>query len=391
MRTQARAAASAKSASARSASARSASARSASGPPATAKSASGRPHPAVAAVRLAVRRALTAAFGPPTNLQDQALVLAACSGGPDSLALAAAAAFEAPKLGLRIGAVTVDHGLQPDSAEQADKVRQTLIGLGLNPVHLVRTTVEERGDQAGYPGPEAAARRARYAAFDAAIADSGASAILLGHTMDDQAETVLLGLARGSGARSIAGMAPAAGCYLRPLLGLRRAQTVAACAAFGLETWQDPQNRDPAFARTRVRTQILPLMEELLGPGVTESLARTADQLRADADSLDELVEQTAERLIGGWDQLGPASPRSIAVAEIADLPVAIRRRLLKRAAIASGVPAGSITATHVTELDALIGDWHGQRWLDLPGAVRCARRYGRLHFSTQTTRQTMP
>jgi tRNA(Ile)-lysidine synthase len=346
--------------------------------------ASGRPPPAVAAIRLAVRRALAAASGPPTNLPAGALVLAACSGGPDSLALAAAVAFEAPKLGLRAGAVTVDHGIQPNSGEQARKVRQTLIGLGLNPVHLVKTTVEGRGEGAGYPGPEAAARRARYAAFDAVSVDSGASAILLAHTMDDQAETVLLGLARGSGARSIAGMAPAAGSYLRPLLGLRRAHTVAACAALGLDSWQDPQNHDPAFARTRVRTQILPLMEELLGPGVTESLARTADQLRADADALDELSVQAAERLIGGWDQISRASPRSIAVAEIADLPPAIRTRLLKRAAIASGVPAGSITATHVGELDALIGGWHGQRWLDLPGAVRCARRYGRLHFTTQ-------
>ena len=340
---------------------------------------SGRLHPTVAAVRLAVRRGLASARA--SGLTEGALVLVGCSGGPDSLALAAAVAFEAPKQGLRAGAVTVDHGLQPGSAEQARRVEATLRGLGLDPVHRVATSVEDRGS-----GPEAAARRARYAAFEVVCAEAGASAVLLGHTMDDQAETVLLGLARGSGARSIAGMAPATGRYLRPLLGLRREQTVAACEALGLRAWQDPQNSDPSFTRTRVRGRILPLMEELIGPGVTESLARTADQLRADADALDALAHSAAEPLIGDWRPVRDGGPRSVEVVRIADLPTAIRTRLLKRAAIAAGVPAGSFTATHVAELDALVSNWHGQRGLDLPGGVRCARRYGRLHFSAQAS-----
>ena len=344
--------------------------------------AGGRLHPAVAAVRLAVRRALTAALDNPGGLGVGSLVLVGCSGGPDSLALAAAAAFEAPKLGLRAGAITVDHGLQPGSADHALQVQATLRGLGLDPVRRVAVDVQNRGVAPGYPGPEAAARRARYAAFEDASADTGAGAVLLGHTMDDQAESVLLGLARGSGARSMAGMAPAAGRYLRPLLGLRRDQTVAACAALGLTAWQDPQNQDPAFTRSRVRMRILPLMEELIGPGVTESLARTADQLRSDADALDELAAAAAEPLIGGWQAVPPDSPRSIPVVSVADLPAAIRTRLLRRAAIAAGVPAGSLTANHIAELDALVSNYRGQRWLDLPGGVRCARRYGRLHFT---------
>jgi len=165
------------------------------------------------------------------------------------------------------------------------------------------------------------------------------------------------------------------GHYLRPLLGLRRSQTMAACEALGLDAWDDPQNADPAFARTRVRQQVLPLMEELLGPGITEALARTANQLRADADALDYLAEQAA-------DSAGTPG-QGLEVTALADLPDAIRTRLLRRAAVAAGAPAGSLSAAHVASLDALVTAWHGQRWSDLPGGVRCVRRCGRLHFTT--------
>ena len=220
------------------------------------------PHPAVAAVRLGVRRSLV-------GLAPGDLVLAACSGGPDSLALAAALAFEAPRLGLRGGGVTVDHGLQPGSAAQARRVTAVLTGLGLEPVHSVRV------GPAGPGGPEAAARAARYQALDDTASAAGAVSVLLGHTLDDQAETVLLGLARGSGARSLAGMAPASGRYLRPLLGIRRAQTRAACAALGLQPWDDPQNHDPGYARARVRHQVMPALAAALGPGLAQALARS--------------------------------------------------------------------------------------------------------------------
>src|SRR5215469_12503974 len=329
------------------------------------------PDPAVAAVRLGVRRSLT-------GLDRGSLALTACSGGADSLALAAALAFEAPRLGLTAGAVTVDHGLQPGSADQADRVVDILRKLELDPVCRLQADVLARGDTAGYPGPEAAARQARYAAIEAAAAECGAAAVLLGHTMDDQAETVLLGLARGSGARSLAGMQAATGIYVRPLLGVRRAQTGAACAALGLEPWDDPQNSDESYTRVRVRRLVLPLMEDRLGPGITEALARTADSLRADADALDAVADEMAERLMPGCEL-------TLDVAELAALPDAIRTRLLRRAAVAAGAPAGSLSWTHVQSLNELVTAWHGQRWSDLPGGVRCHRRYGRLQFTSRS------
>jgi tRNA(Ile)-lysidine synthase len=324
------------------------------------------PHPAVAAVRLGVRRCLAGALAG-GGLAAGDLVLAACSGGADSLALAAALAFEAPRLGLDAGGVTVDHGLQAGSAEQAARVTKTLAALGLDPVQSVAVTVRRPG-----AGPEAAAREARYAALDRAAGATGAAAILLGHTLDDQAETVLLGLARGSGARSLAGMPERNGRCLRPLLGVSRAQTRAACAAQGLEPWDDPQNADPGFARSRVRHRVLPVLEAELGPGVTEALARTAGQLRADADFLDALAEKQTERS----DRL-PSGDLPLDL--VAGLPEAIRSRVLRNAAIAAGCPAGALTAAHVAGLDALATGWRGQRWIDLPGGIRGQRRYGKL------------
>ncbi|HUD79610.1 MAG TPA: tRNA lysidine(34) synthetase TilS [Streptosporangiaceae bacterium] len=337
------------------------------------------PDPAVAQIRLHVRRSLAA-------LAPGDLVLAACSGGADSLALAAALAFEAPRRGLRAGGVTVDHGLQAGSAEQAGLVCRILQDMGLDPVQSVRAAVAAppaagAGPSAvagpgrsRYQGPEGAARAARYAALDEVAASTGAAAILLGHTADDQAETVLLGLARGSGARSLAGMAPRTGRYLRPLLHLRRAQTRAACAAAGLQPWQDPHNSDPAYARARVRHQVLPVLEELLGPGVAEALARTADQLRADADALDCLAAGQAGRLA--------AADGALPAGQLAELPGAVRTRLLRSAAIAAGCPAGALGARHIGAMDALVTRWRGQQWIDLPGDVRCQRQCGRLIFT---------
>jgi tRNA(Ile)-lysidine synthase len=323
------------------------------------------PHPAVAEIRLAVRRCLSGA-----GLAPGDLVLAACSGGADSLALAAALAFEAPRLGLSGGGVTVDHGLQDGSAQQARKVTKALEAMGLDPVQSIAVTVARPRD-GGYPGPEAAARAARYRALDAAADATDAAAIVLGHTQDDQAETVLLGLARGSGARSLAGMPDRNGRCLRPLLGVSRAQTRAACAALGLQPWDDPQNADPGYARARVRHRVLPVLEAELGPGVAEALARTARQLRADADFLDSLAKTDTERIAAD----GPGLP----VAALAALPPAIRSRVLRDAAIAAGCPAGALTAGHVAGLDALVTGWRGQRWADLPGGVRGRREYGKL------------
>jgi tRNA(Ile)-lysidine synthase len=309
--------------------------------------------PAVAAVRLAVRSDLA-------DCDAGDLVLAAVSGGADSLALAAALAHEAPKRGLRAGAVTVDHGLQPGSAERAVDVARICKELGLEPVVVETVTVGGTG------GPEAAAREARYTALEEVAVRTGASTVMLGHTLDDQAETVLLGLARGSGARSLSGMPARRGRLRRPLLGVRRKTTVQACRALGLEPWDDPHNADPAYTRSRVRAVALPALAEALGPGVAEALARTAALLRADADALD------------AW---AAAVTDPFDVATLAALPPAVRTRSLRLVAIASGVPASSLTAAHVAELDRLVTDWHGQGPVSLPGGLVAERSCGRLSF----------
>jgi len=321
--------------------------------------------PAVAEVRNAVRVSLA-------DVAPGELVLAACSGGPDSLALAAALAFVAPRAGLRAGAVTVDHGLQGGSAGRAGLVAGTLRGLGLDPVVAVAVTVDGPG------GPEAAARTARYAALEKSAADAGAVAVLLGHTLDDQAETVLLGLARGSGARSLAGMPPRRGVFTRPLLGVRRSVTAAACEALGLSPWTDPHNADRRFARVRVRLDVLPALEAALGPGVADALARTARQLRDDAEVLEKIAEEAETRA---------RDDTLLSVAALAGLPGAVRTRVLRSAALGAGCPAGALTASHVARIEELVTGWHGQRGVDLPGGVRALRRSGQLWFETDTVK----
>jgi len=327
------------------------------------------PGVAVAEVRRAVRACLA-------DLAAGDLVLVACSGGADSLALAAAAAFVAPRLGLRAGGVTVDHGLQPGSAERAGEVLALLSGLGLDPVRRATVTVPPPATAAG---PEAAARRARYAALDVAARECAAAVVLLGHTLDDQAETVLLGLARGSGGRSLAGMPARRGPYRRPLLAVRRATTGAACAELGLEPWQDPHNRDFRFTRARVRHQALPALEAALGPGVAEALARTAGQLRADAECLDDLAFAESGQL-----RNSASDPAGLDATWLAALPQAIRARVLRDAAIMAGCPHGALTAGHVDRIDALVTAWRGQRWVDLPGGMRARRRDGKVWFTSE-------
>ncbi len=320
------------------------------------------PHPAVAEVRRAVREHLQRLGG--------GRVLVACSGGADSLALAAAVAFEAARAGVLAGLVTVDHGLQSGSAVQARRVAAIGAELGLDPVEVVPVAVGTAG------GPEAAARTARYAVLEAAAAALDAQ-VLLGHTLDDQAETVLLGLGRGSGPRSIAGMRARQGRWIRPLLGVRRATTAAACAALGLEPWTDPHNADPAYQRVRLRTEVLPLLEDVLRGGVAEALARTAALLQDDLDAVDALAE--------GFDlhQRCPdptAAGHMIDVGELAGTPRAVRTRVLRGWARRHG--ADPLSAERTAALDALITDWHGQGPVDLPGGVRVVRASGKLVVS---------
>lgn len=317
--------------------------------------------PAIADVRRAVRASLV-------GLAPDSLVLVALSGGPDSLALAAATAFEAPRAGVRAGAVIVDHGLQPGSADVAATAATQATALGLAPVLIRTVTVGADG------GPEAAARAARYEALDAAATETGAAAVLLGHSLDDQAETVLLGLARGSGAASLQGMERAGALYRRPLLGIRRATTVQFCADSQLEPWFDPQNDEPRFSRVRVRSRVLPVLETELGPGVAEALARTAEQLREDSAALDHFAEEIAEDLAEHSD-----AGISLPVQALAANPAALRQRLI-RLAVASEFHV-SLSRSQTLEVARLVTDWHGQGAVDLPG-VRVERRDGLLHFS---------
>jgi len=279
-------------------------------------------------------------------------VAAAVSGGADSLALAAALAFERPGS----AALVVDHRLQPGSASVAARAAEQCRSLLLEPCVLT-------AEVGTYGGPEASARAARYEVLDEAAERLGLAAVLLGHTLDDQAETVLLGLARGSGARALAGMPAVRGRYRRPLLELERAVTRQACVDSGLEPWHDPHNDDPAYARVRVRTEVLPVLEREVGPGVARALARTARQLREDADALDALAS-------------GPL-PDELDCAALADQLPAVRARVLKR--WAEQQAAGAVTATHVDALRALVENWHGQGAVGLPGGVRVGRTDGRL------------
>ena len=302
------------------------------------------------------------------------LALVALSGGADSLALAAATAFEAPRAGWRAGAVVVDHGLQQGSSEQADAAASVARGLGLDPVLVVPVRAEAAP---GGAGPEGAARAARYAALDAAARDTGADLVLLGHTLDDQAETVLLGLARGSGGASLAGMASRSGLYARPLLGIGRATTRQACLDAGLAPWDDPHNADHAYARVRVRERVLPVLEAELGPGVAEALARTADQLREDeqafAEQIDEFIEEICEPAEAGI---------AVSVGALAANPAALRQRIIRHVVASEfGV---ALTRRQTLEVARLVTDWRGQGPIDLPGC-RAARVGSRIEFTAGT------
>ena len=314
----------------------------------------GSPDAATAAVRQAVRAAVA-------DLVPGDLVLVACSGGADSLALAAALAFEGTSGGWRAGAVVVDHALQPASAMVASQAAERLRDLGLDPVEVVTVEVTTVGE-----GLEAAARSARYAALEAAADRHGAVAVLLGHTLDDQAEQVLLGLTRGAGARSLSGMAATRGRFRRPLLGVSREQCRESARAQGLAWWDDPMNEDRAFTRVRARRALADL-ERDLGPGVTAALARTASLLRDDADHLDAEADAAVAAL----------GPQPWLVEELSGIPRAVRTRVWRRLLVAAGGPPGQVGARHTDACDRLLTGWHGQGPVHAPGDLRVARGDG--------------
>jgi tRNA(Ile)-lysidine synthase len=296
------------------------------------------------------------------KLEAGDLVCVAVSGGADSLALAYALSLEAPKLAIQLHAVTVDHQLQSGSAAQAVTVVVQMKSLGIETT-VAKVSVEIT------EGLEASARKARYAALDSVGDTLNAVAIFLGHTRDDQAESVLLGLARGSGTRSLSGMAPHQGKYIRPLLSITREQTEKLCNEVSLDAWQDPHNKDAEFARVRVRTVAIPTLEKTIGPGISEALARSADLLRHDADALDAWAEREIEHL----------DLADLECEHLSQLPRAIRSRIIRMAIYAAGAPSGSISAEHVASVEALIMGWSGQGPSHLPGGVKVERFSGRL------------
>ena len=310
-------------------------------------------------LRSAVRPWL-AQFSPGEN------ILIAVSGGADSLALAASLQLEATDLAINLIPIIIDHGLQEGSAAIAEQTTQTLTKLGFHQIKIMKVDVENSD------GLEASARRARYKAFDHALTEFAAPSIFLGHTLNDQAETVLLGLARGSGTRSLSGMAASSPDrkYLRPLLEVDRATTVASCAELGIDYWSDPHNENESFTRVKVRKNILPLMESELGPGITESLARSSQILREDADALDQLAAQFL------------ASHPDLVIEELAALTKAVRVRVLRSAIYALGAPAGTLTADHIAPVEAFVTSWKGQGEASLPGGVKVSRISGRLSLS---------
>lgn len=283
--------------------------------------------------------------------------LVACSGGADSMALAWAARHVAARRRTPVRALVVDHGLQPGSDAVAATVAARLAGFGMDAA-VVAVTVPDGG-----AGPEASAREARYAA----LADAAAPGerVLLGHTRDDQAETVLLGLARGAGLGALSGMPAERGALRRPLLGLTRATTAAACAEIGLEPWDDPMNADRRYARVRVREVVLPVMEAELGPGVRDALARSAGLLGEASALVSALAGETGPGLEGDCLYLHGLAP-------------GLRRRLLLE--WLRGAGARDVTAAHVDAVETLVTGWRGQKGIDVPGG-RVVRRDGRLRL----------
>ena len=310
-------------------------------------------------IRLAVRRELE-------DINPGDTVIVAASGGADSSALAAALLPECKSKAISVIPLIVDHGLQKNSADVAHEAKKELTKLGYESIEIRKIAVEITD------GIEASARRARYAALNDVAKLHNAVAIFLGHTKDDQAETVLLGLARGSGTRSLSGMAQRIDHYRRPLLSITRAQTEAACEEAGIKFWRDPHNQSMEFTRVRVRENVLPMMEKEIGPGVTDALTRSARLLRDDADALDQWADEV-------FDELDPIS---LDIATLQTLPRAIRTRVLRKAIYLAGAPSGSLSADHIEPVESLVTAWKGQGVISLPGGVTVERISGRLSLS---------
>lgn len=332
---------------------------------------------------------------------DAPLVLVACSGGRDSMALAAVSHIVCTSMGVRCGAVIVDHGLQEGSEQVAGEAANHCRALGLGPVIVRNATVQARGE-----GLEAAARQARYNELCAAARESGAIAVLLAHTMDDQAETVLIGLLRSRGVDALAGMPQvftrSGVTFARPLFTLTRAETTGICEDLGVEYWDDPTNGDAVDGelpndyplRSRVRHDLLPAIERFAGFNVARHFAESARLARMDKEYLDQRSDEVMGEAVTAVDR--PASsaavstdtPRAcaaddtndsghgiglmIGVKRIAREPEAIRLRVIAHALSQAGVNA---SAAQIAAIDRLVVDWHGQGGVSLPRGYSANRK----------------
>ncbi len=311
-------------------------------------------------IHLDLRSALLANLA---DLEPGDHIAVGVSGGADSVALLKAAVHVGNEKSLQVSAVIIDHQLQDSSGQVAQKTWQIAKDLGADDAEVIAVKVETGS---GSGGLEAAARNARRSAFENFAKSNNVKAVLLGHTLDDQAETVLLGLARGSGARSLSGMRSVDGIYRRPFLELSR--ELVRSTVSDLPTYDDPHNTDLNFTRVKVRQEVLPVLEKEIGPGITEALGRTADMLRDDADALDTY----AKMILDAGD---------IGIETLEVLPKAVRTRVLRQLAIAGGALVNDLSREHILSIDNLITNWKGQGPLNLPGQVNVKRESGKLVF----------
>jgi tRNA(Ile)-lysidine synthase len=313
-------------------------------------------------IQLDLRSALLANLA---DLEPGDQIAVGLSGGGDSVALLKAAVHVGNEKSFVVTAIIIDHQLQADSGAVAEQAAQIAKDLGTSKVEIVKVQV---ATGSGSGGLEAAARNARRDVFESYASVNNVKAVLLGHTLEDQAETVLLGLARGSGARSLSGMRAIDGIYRRPFLNLTR--ELVRSTVTDLVTFEDPHNSDPSFTRVRVRQTVLPVLEKELGPGVAQALGRTADMLRDDADALD----MDAAMIFAAGEPT---------INELEKLSKAVRTRVLRHLAIRAGVLVNDLSREHILNIDNLITNWHGQGSLNLPGQVNVKRESGKLIFYT--------
>ncbi|MFZ9908256.1 MAG: tRNA lysidine(34) synthetase TilS [Candidatus Nanopelagicales bacterium] len=306
---------------------------------------------------------------PPINLQNAVNnllkdfepadnILVACSGGADSLALAWTSQVVTKRIGLNLIAVIIDHQLIKESSQVAQDAKKKCEDFGIEKVVIKQIEVKDDKD-----GLEAAARKARYEAFEELVNEFNAKAVLLAHTQDDQAETMLMRLTRGSGAKSLSAMKEVSGKYLRPFLHIRKQVLVDALEKENISYWQDPANTNYKFLRAKVRHELMPKLIEVLGDSAIDSLDRTSGLLKEDNEALESIALESYEKL-----------NKELKVQELEKLPTAIRKRVIKIAALNSGVTPGPFSFEHIEAIDALVTNWRGQGNVDLPGFIQASR-----------------